>query len=201
MLALLAVRVPVKFFVLPTLTLPKANVDGENDNCAVVVVVPVPCNGTVAGSVAPTTSIENVPVAAPLVVGLNETLRSALCPAASSIGTVLLDENPVPLAVTLEMVTLGPPLGVEFVRVRCIVLVVLTVTLPKSRLEALKPTCAAIGSLLPPGVALDFVTELQADKPRIAVTRIAARVICFWLGGFIFILIYTTIIQAIVARL
>ena len=98
------------------------------------------------------------------------------------------------------MVTLGPPLALEFVSVRCIVFVVLTVTLPKFRLEALNPKCAAAG-LLPPGVALDLVaTEPQADRPRTAIARIAASVICFQLGGVIFVLIYSTIIQTKAAR-
>jgi len=98
--ALLAVSVPVRFLVLPTFTLPKDNVDGDSDNCAAAVAVPFPCRGTIAGSVAPTTSIVNVPVAAPLVVGLNETVRSVLCPAVNSIGTVAPDEKPAPLALT-----------------------------------------------------------------------------------------------------
>jgi len=87
------------------------------------------------------------------------------------------------------------------VSVRCIVFVVLTVTLPKFRLEALKPTCAAVGLLLPPGGVLDLVvTEPQADRPKTAMARIAARVICFGLGGVIFVLIYTTIIETKAAR-
>jgi len=85
--------------------------------------------------------------------------------------------------------------------VRCIVFVVLTVTLPKLRLEALKPTCAVVGLLLPPGGVVDVVaTEPQADKPRTAMARIAASVICFGLGGVIFVLIYTTIIQTKATR-
>ncbi len=50
------------------------------------------------------------PLAAPLAVGANSTLKDVLCPAFSVIGTVSpLRLKPPPLAVAAEMVTAVPP--------------------------------------------------------------------------------------------
>ena len=55
-----------------------------------------------------------LPLAAPLVVGANSTLKEALCPAFSVTGTVNpLMLNPLPLAVAAEMVSALPPVLVS----------------------------------------------------------------------------------------
>ena len=103
--------------------------------------VPLPSSGTVAGSLAPITSSVRVPEALPADVGLKETAMSVLWPGAMSTLEVFVVENPVPVAFICDTVTFAPPASVELVSERCMVLVLPTVTLPKLKLEALRPTC------------------------------------------------------------
>jgi hypothetical protein len=71
---------------------------------------------------------------------LNETAISVLWPGAKSTEDVLVVENPVPVVLTCDTVTFAPPAAVELVSEMCMVLVLPTVTLPKLKLEALRPT-------------------------------------------------------------
>jgi hypothetical protein len=57
--------------------------------------------------------IVTLPLAAPVVVGVNVTLKLMLCPAVSVTGAVIpLRLNPLPLIAACEIVTLGPPVFV-----------------------------------------------------------------------------------------
>jgi hypothetical protein len=76
-----------------------------------------------------------LPVAAPLVVGANSTVKEVLCPAFNVIGTVRpLRVKPLPLAVAAEMVRAVPP---ELVSVPESDFEFPTCTLPKLKLEGL----------------------------------------------------------------
>jgi hypothetical protein len=73
----------------------------------------------------------------PAVVGANAILSVAFCPALSDRGKVAPEtENPVPLAVTEFTVTAVVPVDDS---VKVCVDDELTLTLPKARLEALRP--------------------------------------------------------------
>jgi hypothetical protein len=160
-------------------TLPKLNVVGVTDNCAAAgLPVPLPSNGTVAGSVAPTTSIVRLPEALPEAVGLNITAISVLWPGAKSTEFVLVVEKPVPLVLTWDTVTFGPPVSVELVSVRCMVLELPTATLPKLRLEELRPTFPVVWFPAPLGVLVLLDWRLQPERLRTAATVRTAMAAC-----------------------
>jgi len=99
-LAPLAVRVPVTVPLFPTTTLPKGNVVGLTVSCPTAA-VPVPDNGIVRLGFEALEVIVTLPLAAPDVVGANETLNVALCPAVNVNGAVMpVKLKPVPLIPT-----------------------------------------------------------------------------------------------------
>ena len=82
-----------------------------------------------------------LPLDAPADVGINETLKLALCPAAIVTGAVIpLTLNPDPLTPTAEIVTLDAPV---FVTVSESVCLVATCTLPKLKLVGFEPKAPA----------------------------------------------------------
>ena len=127
------------------------------------------------------------PEALPDAVGLKETAISVLWPGANSTVDVLVVENPVPVALICDTVTLAPPAAVELVSEMCIVLVLPTVTLPKSRLEALRPTC--VDACVPvPLLVLGLLDCIMLQPERVStaasvITAMAA--FCQWRGGVI----------------
>lgn len=148
--------------------------------------VPLPLSGTEAGSLAPTTSIVRLPEALPAAVGLKDTEMSVLCPGANSTDDVLEVENPVPVVLICDTVTLAPPAAVELVSEMCMVLVVFTATLPKSRLEALRPTAA--WTPVPPLLVLDLADWDKLQPERVSTTAsviTAMAAFCQWRGGVI----------------
>ena len=175
--------------LLPTFTLPKDSCAGVTESWPFDgVVVPLPSSGTVAGSLAPTTSIVRFPEAFPDAVGLNETAISVLCPGASSKFDVLGVENPVPVALTCDTVMLAPPASVEFVSEMCMVLVVFNATLPKSKLETLSPTWvdACVPVPLLAVLALSDCSKLHPERMSTAASVITAMAaFCQWRGGVI----------------
>src|ERR1041385_84826 len=178
--------VPVRFLLPPTFTLPKANWAVTDSWPVGGVAVPLPFSGTVAVSVAPITSIVKFPETLPEAVGLKETEISVLCPGAKSMFDVLDVENPVPVALTCDTVILAPPAAVELVSEICKVLVVPTVTLPKSRLEALRPTCADVCVPVPLVVLVLDCIMLQPESVSTAASVITAMAaFCQWRGGVI----------------
>ena len=99
--------------MLPTVTLPKVRLVGFDPTAPTA--VPVPDNGIVSVGLEPFEVTVTFPVAAPAAVGVNVTVKLALCPAVSVTGAVMpLKVNPVPLIATSEIVTLEPPVFVTF---------------------------------------------------------------------------------------
>jgi hypothetical protein len=109
----------------------------------------------VAGSAAPLTVIDKVPLAAPELLGVKVMLIVVDWPGASTMGSVpVVTPKPAPVAVTCENVMLGPSLADELVRVMELLLLLPTETLPKSMLEVLRLKLAV---LLTPVVTVDWV--------------------------------------------
>jgi hypothetical protein len=99
-LAPLAVRLPDAVPLLPATTLPRPKVVGDTASCPIAV-TPVPESGTLrVGSVAVDVMV-TFPFTTPALEGVKETLKVALCPAASVSGAVIpLMLNPVPVGLT-----------------------------------------------------------------------------------------------------
>ena len=85
--------------MLPTVTLPKLRLAGFDPS--VPAVTPVPVKAIVRVGFEPFEVIVTVPVAVPAAVGVNVTLKVALCPAASVTGAAMpLMAKPDPLMAT-----------------------------------------------------------------------------------------------------
>ena len=85
--------------LLPTITLPKLRLAGFDPSAPGV--TPVPDNGMVRVGLEPLEVIVTLPVTLAADVGVNVTLKLALCPAVSVTGAVIpLSANPVPLMPT-----------------------------------------------------------------------------------------------------
>jgi hypothetical protein len=111
-LAPLAVRLPDADPSVPTTTLPILKVVGLTLSCPTAA-TPVPESETVKVGFDPFDVRVTLPLALPAAVGVNVTLKLALCPAVSVTGAVIpLRLNPVPLIPTCEIVTLVPPVFV-----------------------------------------------------------------------------------------
>lgn len=129
------VTVSESVLLLLTCTLPKARLVGFDPSAPEV--KPVPVNGMFSVGFDAVEVIVTLPLIAPTVVGVNKTLKVALCPAARLTGTLIpLKLKPVPLAATCEIVMLVPPV---FVKVSERVLLFPTWMLPKSRLVGFDP--------------------------------------------------------------
>ena len=99
------VRVPESDFELPTCTLPKLKLEGLGESWPGVMPVPDTAIVRLESEVMLT-----LPLAAPLVVGANSTVKEVLCPAFNVTGTVSpLRLNPLPLTEAAEMVRAVPP--------------------------------------------------------------------------------------------
>jgi len=106
------VSVPERDFEVPVCTLPKLKLEGFGDSwpCA----TPVPDKATVRLGFDALEVMLTLPLAAPLAVGANSTVKDVLCPAFSVTGGVNpLRLNPLPLAEAAEMVTALPPVLVS----------------------------------------------------------------------------------------
>jgi hypothetical protein len=126
----LLVRVSVSDLGAPTCTLPNATLVGLATRSPCV--TPVPESGILRLGFSPLEVIFRLPLAEPLVVGENSTVKDVLWPAASiKPGARPLRLNPVPLAAAAEIVRLAPP---EFVRVPVSDLEAPIWTLPKVKL-------------------------------------------------------------------
>jgi hypothetical protein len=104
----LAVRVPVRLLLCPTITLPKFSVAGLTASWPLTMAVPAREIVRVALEASDRTEI--VPLALPPVVGAKTTPKVKLCPGLRAIGR----DNPVTWKILLEtlawlMVTLAPP--------------------------------------------------------------------------------------------
>jgi hypothetical protein len=75
--------------------------------------MPVPDSGIARVGLDAFEVIVTLPFAAPLAVGVNVTLKVAVCPAVRVTGAVIpLRVNPAPLIATCEIATLVPPVFV-----------------------------------------------------------------------------------------
>jgi hypothetical protein len=111
-LAPLAVRLPDAVPLVPTTTLPTPSVVGATLSCPAAA-VPVPDKEMFRVGLEAFDVIVTLPLAAPADVGVNVTLKVALCPAVSVTGAVIpLRLNPVPLIPTCKIVTVEPPVFV-----------------------------------------------------------------------------------------
>jgi hypothetical protein len=123
--------------LLPTCTLPNARFDGvaASDPAATAATAPDPETAMVMFEVELPEVILTVPLAAPLAVGENTTLKDVLWPLPSVTGRASpLTENSRPIAVTCEIVRGPPPV---LVKVSAWALSLPTFTLPNARLEKL----------------------------------------------------------------
>ena len=93
------VTVSERDLLLPTVTLPKLSVVGLDPS--VPFVTPVPVSGIVRVGLDAVDVTTMLPVAFAADVGVNVTVKVALCPAVSVTGVVMpLTSNPVPLTAT-----------------------------------------------------------------------------------------------------
>jgi hypothetical protein len=173
------VSVSGKVFALPILTLPKFRLPLLRPSAPGK--VPVPESPTANGGFEAFEAIVTLPLTVPATVGLNDTLKLALCPAVKVTGAVMpLTLNPVPLAVTPEIVTLLPPV---LVTVSDNASPVPTAKLPKLRLPALTPrvpgeTPVPARGMVKVGVAaFDVVVRLPLADPDDAGTNVTFTVV------------------------
>jgi hypothetical protein len=133
------VTVSESVLLLLTGTLPKARLVGFDPIAPAA--TPVPVNGIFSIGFDAVEVMVTSPLTAPATVGVNSTLKVALCPAARVTGALIpLTLNPDPLAPTCEIVMLDPPV---FVTVSERVLLFPTWMLPKSRLVGFDPRVPA----------------------------------------------------------
>jgi len=137
------VRVPDKFVLLPTWTVPKLRPAGFA--ATVPAETPVPEREMLTVGFDPLSLIVIPPFTKPLDWGANVTLKLVLCPGESVNGGVNpLKLKPLPVAVAWEILRLEPP---EFVRVSEVVRLLPIETLPKPMLAgdaAKEPALTAV---------------------------------------------------------
>lgn len=151
------VSVSVTVWFPPTTTVPKLMVEGVADNAPSA--TPDPANAIDRFGFDPSEATAMLPDALPVAVGLNLTLKLALCPALSVAGSVSpLIENCAPVTFAAEIVRLLPP---EFVSVSVTVCVTPTCTLPKFTLAGL---AVSPPSVTPLPVAEIVRGELEASE-------------------------------------
>jgi len=99
-LAPLAVKLPDADPLVPTTTLPTARVVGETASCPAAA-TPVPDNGMVRVGLDALEAMVTLPVTLPADVGVNVTLKLALCPVVSVTGVLIpVRLKPLPLIPT-----------------------------------------------------------------------------------------------------
>ena len=123
-----------------------------------------------------------LPVAAPLAVGVNSTVKDVLCPAASVTGENPLNLKPVPLALAAEIERLVPPV---FVNVSDKLVLLPTWTVPNDRLVGVGVSVpwatpvAVSGMLKLEFVPLEVMLTLPLAAPlAVGVNSTAKDVLC-----------------------
>lgn len=97
---------------MPTVTFPKLSEDGLLLSCPAVA-APVPDNGMLRVEFEALEVTVTAPLALPVELGANFTVKFVLCPAVSVNDELIpLSVNPVPLIATFETDTLVPPVFV-----------------------------------------------------------------------------------------
>jgi hypothetical protein len=109
----LAVRLPLRAELDPTLTLPKLRLVGET--ASVPASVPVPDSAMLSGEFDALDTTDKLPLAAPALVGIKVAVNVTLWFAVSVSGKVNpLIEKTAPVIFACEMVTDDPPVLVSF---------------------------------------------------------------------------------------
>jgi hypothetical protein len=148
------VNVSDKLILLPTWTLPNNRLVGVG--VSVPWATPVALSGVVKLGFVPFEVMLTLPLAGPLAVGAKSTVKDVLCPAASVTGMKgTLKLKPGPLALTVEIETLVPPV---LVNVSDKLVLLPTWTLPNERLVAFG---ASVPGVIPfPDKLTDTVSPL-----------------------------------------
>jgi hypothetical protein len=103
-----AVKLPLREALAPTVTVPKLSVVGKTDNCPWL--VPVPESAMFSGEFEAVDTMERVPLLEPEAVGANVAVNVTRWLGVSVVGKVSpLIEKPVPEMLACEMVTEEPP--------------------------------------------------------------------------------------------
>lgn len=109
-----AARVPVAVPLVPTVTLPKLSVDGATANCNCNGLAAIPVSGIASVVSEAFEVIATLPLALPVVLGLNITVNLAVCPAAKFSGRLRpLTLKPAPVTGACVTVTLDVPVLVS----------------------------------------------------------------------------------------
>jgi phosphopantothenate synthetase len=149
--------------VLPTLTLPKFSLVGDALSCPTA---PVPFSAIVRGEFGALLTTEMLPVALPEVVGLNDALIVAVCPAVSVNGVFTPEIlNAAPVTLTCEIVTFADPV---FVSVMDCDPVLPTPTLPKFSLIGDALSCPTVPVPLSAIVSGEFGPLLTTEMLPVA---------------------------------
>ena len=107
----LALSVPVRAELEPTVTLPKFSVVGDTANWPGV--VPLPESAMPSGELDASDTRDRLPLTAPALAGANFTVKVTLWPAVSVAGKVKpLTEKPEPVTLACEIVAVAPPVFV-----------------------------------------------------------------------------------------
>ena len=151
------VNVSDKLMLLPTWTLPNERLVGVG--VSVAWATPVAVSGMLKLEFMPFEVMLTLPLAAPLAVGAKSTVKDVLCPAASVTGLKALNKpKPVPLALTVEIETLVPPV---LVNVSDKIALLPTWTLPNERLAAFGASVPGVPGVIPfPDKLTDRVSPL-----------------------------------------
>jgi len=137
----LLVSVAVSELLLPSLTFPKLRLDVLNPRIRVAA-TPVPLRVIVSGEFGALLTSCIDPVTLPAELGPKTALNVVLLPVAMVTGAAIPDVlNPVPVAVTDDIVTLALP---PFVSVKLCELLVPVVTLPNAALVGVAANCGCV---------------------------------------------------------
>jgi hypothetical protein len=175
------VNVSDKLVLLPAWILPNERLVG----LAISVpwaTTPVALSGIVKFGFVPFEVMLTLPVTAPFAVGVNDTAKDVLCPAASVTGENPLTLKPVPLALVAETKTLVCP---EFVNVSDTLVLLPTWTLPNEKLVGLAlsvpgATPVALSGIAKFGFApFDVIFRVPlAAPPVVGVNSTAKDMLC-----------------------
>jgi hypothetical protein len=146
-LAPVAVSVPVWDPLFPTVTLPRAMVDGLTLSCPEEDPTADPLKLTFKLGFDAFDVIETLPVKFPEDCGANLTVNDVVCPGLRVIGVLAPETlNPVPVVAMSEMVAFDPPV---FCTVSVCVCVLPVITSANDRLTGIAARVAGVAALVP----------------------------------------------------
>jgi len=145
------VSVTVADFVVPSVTLPKASLDGLSES--VPGATPVPVSDIVSVGFDAFELIVTVPLALPVACGANVTVKVVFWDGFNVRGVAIpLNVNPVPVMLACDTLTAVPPV---LVRVTVADWVVPVVTLPKASLVGLSESAPGVTPVPDKGISRD----------------------------------------------